>query len=453
MQIRKRNLIDVLEMLNAQERETAPKILVRVDFNVPMKDGIIADDSRIRGALPTIQAILRSNCNAILISHMGRPKLVQKGEDPDGQQRASLSLRPVAARLAVLLNTPVVFGEDCLGKKAEAVISTMPSEGGGVVLLENLRFYKQEEKNDENFARELASYADAYINDAFGTCHRAHASTAGVPAILDTKLCGIGSLVASELDFLNFSHLNDGERVAAIVGGSKVSSKLPVIRGLLKQVDTLILGGGLAFTFLKAQGIPVGSSMVEESMIGTALELLEEAKANGKNLVLPVDAVCAKSFPQGPMKLEDTKTFDLVPGAGIKDGFMGLDVGPKTVATFAGALDGMSKVVFNGKLDVNCVTNQSFEPRAYKYAVDSTGPMGVFEVVPFDEGTRGLVNVLADITSRGCVTVVGGGDSVSALAVFGKTDDVSYISTGGGVSLELLAGDPLPGVEAIGNVQ
>jgi phosphoglycerate kinase len=367
MQIRKRSLIDVLKMLNPQERETAPKILVRVDFNVPMKDGVIADDARIRGALPTIEAILRSNCNAILISHMGRPKLVQKGEDPDGHQRAKLSLRLVAARLAALLDTPVVFGEDCLGLKAKAVISAMPSEGGGVVLLENLRFYKQEEMNDANFARELASYADAYINDAFGTCHRAHASTAGVPAIMDTKLCGIGSLVASELDFLDFSHLNNkGELVAAIVGGSKVSSKLPVIRGLLKQVDTLILGGALAFTFLKAQGIPVGSSLVEEGMVDTALELLQEAKANGKNLVLPVDAVCANSFPQGPMKLEDTKTFDLVPGAGIEDGFMGLDVGPKTVAAFAGALDGMSKVVFNGKLDSNCVADPSYELRAYK---------------------------------------------------------------------------------------
>ena len=353
MQIRKRNLVDVLETLEAQKKSTAPNVLVRVDFNVPMNDdGTIADDSRIRGALPTIQAIVGSKCNAILVSHMGRPKLVQKGEDKDGEQRSKLSLRPVATQLAALIGKDVAFGEDCRGDKAAAAVSSMPAEGGGVLLLENLRFYKQEEKNDQDFAQELASYADAYINDAFGTCHRAHASTVGVPVLLDTKVCGIGSLVASELDFLDFSSLNKGDRVAAIVGGSKVSSKLPVIRGLLKQVDTLVLGGGLAFTFLKAQGISVGESMVEDGMLETALELIQEAKEQGKKLVIPVDAVCATSFPQGPMTREDTTTFDLVPGAGIEDGFMGLDVGPKTVAAFAGALDGVTKVVFNGKLDL-----------------------------------------------------------------------------------------------------
>lgn len=346
---RKRNLFDVLETLEARKGDVAPKILVRVDFNVPMNGGDIADDSRIRGAIPTIETILRSKCNAILVSHMGRPKLVQKGEDVGGQQRAKLSLRPAAERLGSLMELNVIFGEDCLGEKADAAISSLPAEGGGVVLLENLRFYKQEEHNDVDFAQKLASYADAYINDAFGTCHRAHASTAGVPGLLDTTLCGIGSLVASELDFLDFSSLKQGDRVAAIVGGSKVSTKLPVIQGLLRQVDTLVLGGGLAFTFLKAQGIPVGNSMVEESMLETALQLIEESKRLGKNLVLPIDAVCAKSFPQGPMDVEDTRTFDLVPTHGIEDGYMGLDVGPNTVAAFAGALDGMSKVIFNGK--------------------------------------------------------------------------------------------------------
>ena len=349
MLLRKRNLFDVLEALDARKGDTAPNILVRVDFNVPMNGGDIADDSRIRGAIPTIEAILRAKCNAILVSHMGRPKLVQKGEDVDGQQRAKLSLRPAAERLASLMEKNVIFGEDCLGEKAKDAVSSLPAEGGGIVLLENLRFYKQEEKNDEDFSRKLASYADAYINDAFGTCHRAHASTAGVPAFLDAKLCGIGSLVASELDYLYFSSLNEGDRVAAIVGGSKVSTKLPVIEGLLRQVDTLVLGGGLAFTFLKAQGISVGNSMVEESMLETALQLIEEAKRLGKNLVLPIDAVCATSFPQGPMDLADTRTFDLVPTCGIDDGYMGLDVGPKTVAAFVGALDGMSKVIFNGK--------------------------------------------------------------------------------------------------------
>ena len=365
---RKRNLFDVLETLDARKGDTAPNILVRVDFNVPMNGGDIADDSRIRGAIPTIEAILRAKCNAILVSHMGRPNLVQKGEDVGGQQRAKLSLRPAAERLGNLMERNVVFGEDCIGDKAKAAISSLPAEGGGIVLLENLRFYKQEEKMTKTFSRKLASYADAFINDAFGTCHRAHASTVGVPAILDTNLCGIGSLVASELDFLDFSSLNEGERVAAIVGGSKVSTKLPVIRGLLKQVDTLVLGGGLAFTFLKAQGIPVGNSMVEESMLETALQLIEEAKQLGKNLVLPVDAVCAKSFPQGPMNLTDTRTFDLIPSCGIDDGYMGLDVGPKTVAAFTGALAGMSKVIFNGKLSRK-TSEQSVFCATYSHAM------------------------------------------------------------------------------------
>jgi phosphoglycerate kinase len=272
--------------------------------------------------------------------------------------------------------------------------------------------------------RSLASYADAYINDAFGTCHRAHASVSGVPALLPPDRCGVGCLVASEISFLDFSHVAPGEHVAAIIGGSKVSTKLPVIQGLLKQVHTLVLGGGLAFTFLKAQGVAIGSSLVEEGMIDTAKDLLRQAEETGKTIVLPVDAVCASQFPKHAMSMDETKTFDLVPGAGIEDGWMGLDIGPKSVSLFQEKLQPATKLVFNG-------------------------PMGVFEVPPFDAGTRGLVQVMADLTKSGCITVVGGGDSVAALEAFGRTKDVTYISTGGGVTLELLAGEVLPGVAAI----
>jgi len=247
---------------------------------------------------------------------------------------------------------------------------------------------------------------------------------------MDAKLCGVGKLVQSELNYLDFTQLGEKDVVAAIIGGSKVSTKLPVIKGLLNSVDTLVLGGGLAFTFIKAMGVNVGSSLLEESMIDTARELIEEAKKNGKKLVVPVDAVCSASFPSGPMDIKDTKTFDIAPGCdGIQDGWMGLDAGPKTVKVFEEALQGVTKCVFNG-------------------------PAGVFEIAPFDVGTRGLVDILVDITkNKNCITVVGGGDSVAALEAFGKTKEVSYVSTGGGATLELLAGDKLPGVEAIESIQ
>jgi phosphoglycerate kinase len=428
--VRKRNVFDVLEALKGGELKDKKKtILVRVDFNVPMnKDGDITDDSRIRGALPTICAIVRAKCNAVLVSHMGRPKLVQKGEDNEEtrEQRKTLSLKPIAEHLAILLSKDVLFGEDCM--KAQETIQKLPEEGGGVCLLENLRFYKQEEKNDATFAKTLAGYADAYVNDAFGTCHRAHASVAGVPAQLPEDLCGIGCLVASELSFLDFNAVSPDEMIGAIIGGSKVSTKLPVIKGLLDRVNTLVLGGGLAFTFLKAQGVAIGDSLLEDSMIETAKELLAEAEKKGKKIVLPVDAVCSQAFPKGPMDKKDTKTFDLTPDTGIEAGWMGLDVGPKTVEVFHKALADTAKLVFNG-------------------------PMGVFEIQPFDDGTRGLVDSLEGLTKAGTVTVVGGGDSVAALEAFGKTASVSYVSTGGGATLELLAGDILPGVAAIADYE
>lgn len=332
----------------------------------------------------------------------------------------------MAEHLSKLIKVDVLFGDDCL--KSQETVDQLPASGGGLCLLENLRFYKQEEKNDKDFAQTLASYADAYVNDAFGTCHRAHASVSGVPSCLPTELCGIGCLVASELAFLDFKAVSESEKIAAIIGGSKVSTKLPVIKGLLNSVQVLVLGGGLAFTFLKAKGVPIGDSLVEEGMIETARELMEQAERDGKTLVIPLDAVCSREFPKTAMDEKDTKTFDLTPETGIEDGWMGLDVGPKTVDLFKTALGDVSKIVFNG-------------------------PAGVFEVKPFDKGTRGLVQILADVTSKGTVTVVGGGDSVAAMEEFGATNSVSYISTGGGATLELLAGDVLPGVAAIADFE
>jgi phosphoglycerate kinase len=424
-QIRKRNVFDVLAGLDGPGKN----ILVRVDFNVPMTSEFqITDDSRIRGALPTINAILKAKHNAILMSHMGRPKLVQKGEDTDGSQRKEMTLEHVQKRLGELAETDVIFVDDCIGDKVKDAVSKLPAEGGAILLLENLRFYKEEEKNEESFAKSLSELGDAYVNDAFGTCHRAHASVSGVPALLPKEKCGVGCLVAKEIAFLDFSTIGEKDVVAAVIGGSKVSTKLPVIKGLLNQVNTLVLCGGLAFTFAKAQGVNIGTSLVEDEMVETAKELMEEAKTKGKKIVLPIDVVCAKEFPKGEMKKEDTKTFDMVPDGGIEDGWMGLDAGPKTAAVFKEGLSDATKLVFNG-------------------------PAGVFEIKPFDEGTKALVDTIAELTTKGCITVVGGGDSVAAMEAFGKTDAVSYISTGGGATLELLAGDVLPGVAAIADFE
>jgi len=425
-QSRKRNVNDVLEDL---EKDGGSKsILVRVDFNVPMDaDGKITDDSRIRGAIPTIEIILKSGNNAILMSHMGRPKMVQKGED-DGTQRAALSLKHVIPRLTELTGADVRFVDDCIGDKVKAAVAELPKTGGAILVLENLRFRKDEETNVESFAQGLASIADAYINDAFGTAHRAHASVSGVPALMAKEKCGVGCLVASEVAYLDFSQLGENDKIAAIIGGSKVSTKLPVIKGLVNQVHILVLGGGLAYTFAKAKGIKIGTSLCEDDMVETAKEIMADAEKKGVKLLLPVDSICSKSFPSGPMSKEDTKTFEMVAGGGIDDDWMGLDVGPKTSALFKEGLREATKIIFNG-------------------------PMGVFEIAPFDTGTKALVDVLEEYTKNGAITVVGGGDSVAALEQFGKTDAVSYVSTGGGATLELLAGDVLPGVAAISDFE
>jgi len=425
-QIRKRNVNDVLETLGKDG--DSKNILVRVDFNVPMdENGKITDDSRIRGAIPTIEIILKSGNNAILMSHMGRPKLVQKGED-DGTQRAALSLKTVILCLKELSGADVRFVDDCIGEKVKEAVAELPRTGGSILVLENLRFRKDEESNVESFAQGLASIADAYINDAFGTAHRAHASVSGVPAFLPKEKCGVGCLVASEVAYLDFSQLGEGEKVAAIIGGSKVSTKLPVIIGLVNQVHILVLGGGLAYTFAKASGIKIGTSLCEDGMVDTAKEIMVNAKKRGVKLLLPIDAVGSKSFPSGPMSSNDIKHFDLVAGGGIDDDWMGLDIGPKTSALFKEGLSEATKIIFNG-------------------------PMGVFEIEPFDTGTKALVDTLEEKTQNGAVVVVGGGDSVAALEKFGKTEAVSYVSTGGGATLELLAGDVLPGVVAISDFE
>jgi phosphoglycerate kinase len=426
---RKRNVFDVLQSLKVQSKqdEGAKSVLVRVDFNVPMNaDGTISDDSRIRGALPTIEKIIQAKCNAIIISHMGRPKLVQKGLDDSVTklQRESLSLKPVAEHLQKLLGMNVAFASDCVGAVAYEAVDALPKEGGGLLVLENLRFHKEEEKNETKFTESLASLADAYVNDAFGTCHRAHASVTGVPTLKPKELCGVGLLVEAEVSYLDFENIEPGASITAIIGGSKVSTKLPVIEGLLNKVDTLVLGGGLAFTFLKALSIRVGNSLVEDSMIDVAKELLDSAERMGKRIILPVDAVCAREFPKSEMKLEDTLTFDLCPESGIDDGWSGFDIGPKSVELFRESIVGTTKLIFNG-------------------------PMGVFEMSPFEMGTKGVVDILRDITKEGTITVVGGGDSVAALEMFDETTSVSYVSTGGGATLELLSGAVLPGVDII----
>lgn len=424
-QTRKRNVNDVLETLGKDG--DAKNILVRVDFNVPMDGDKITDDSRIRGAIPTIKIILESGNNAILMSHMGRPKAVQKGED-DGTQRAALSLQHVVPTLKELSGADVAFVDDCIGDSVKEAVAALPKTGGSILVLENLRFRKDEEKNVESFAQGLASIADAYINDAFGTAHRAHASVAGVPALLPKEKCGIGCLVASEVAYLDFTNLAEGEKVAAIIGGSKVSTKLPVITGLIDQVQILVLGGGLAYTFAKANGIKIGTSLCEDDMVDQAKEIMAAAEKKGVKLLLPVDCIGTTSFPSGPMSLDDTKTFDMVPGGGVEDGWMGLDVGPKTSALFKEGLANASRIIFNG-------------------------PMGVFEIEPFDTGTKALVDAIEEHTNNGAISVVGGGDSVAALEKFGKTKAVSYVSTGGGATLELLAGDVLPGVAAISDFE
>ncbi len=379
------------------------KVLMRVDFNVPLESGRVTDDTRITESLPSIEKVLVEGGRLILMSHLGRPK---------GKTR-ELSLEPVAKRLQELLGKPVGFVTDCIGAEAEKAASELKS--GECLLLENLRFYGQEEKNDPGFAGELAKLGEIYINDAFGTAHRAHASTEGVTRHF--KQCAAGYLMQKELRFLGMALSSPAHPFVAVLGGSKISGKIDVITSLMDKVDVLLVGGGMVFTFYKAMGLEIGDSLLETDKIDLAKEILSKAKQKGLDLVLPEDIVIAKEADQKA----ETK---IVGRDGIEKGWRGLDIGPRTIGVFSKRLENAKTVVWNG-------------------------PMGVFEIDKFAKGTMEIARILAGITEKGATTIVGGGDSASAVAKAGVEKRISHISTGGGASLEFLEGKTLPGVAAL----
>ena len=390
------------------------RVLVRADFNVPLDaQGNITDDTRIRAALPTVQALIQAGAKVILASHLGRPVKKDKETGAVKIAREGNSLAPVATRLSQLLGQPVAFAPDCIGPEAEAVVNRL--ENGQVALLENVRFYPEEEDNDPEFARKLASLADLFVNDAFGSAHRAHASTAGVTAYLQPAVAGY--LVEKELQFLSGAIENPRRPLAAIIGGSKVSSKIGVIERLLEKVDKLLLGGGMIFTFYQAQGLKTGKSLVETDKLDLARSLMEKAKERGVELLLPVDVVVADRFDKDAQA--QTVSIHAIP-----EDWMGLDIGPESIKAFQAALQGCQTVVWNG-------------------------PMGVFEFDRFAVGTEAIARTLADLTQAGATTIIGGGDSVAAVEKVGLADKMTHISTGGGASLELLEGKVLPGIAAL----
>jgi 3-phosphoglycerate kinase len=382
------------------------RVLVRVDFNVPMsKDDPpkITDDKRILESLPTIKKIVADGGKVILMSHMGRPK---------GEKNLKYSLAPVAEHLTRVLNRGVFFSDDCISEDTKNIVNDL--KDGDILLLENLRFYKQEEDNDKDFAKQLASYGDVYINDAFGTAHRAHASTEGVTHFIEK--CAAGYLMEKELEFLSKAVSHPEHPYVAILGGSKISGKIDVIRSLLDKADKILVGGGMVFTFYKAMGHEIGKSILEEDKLDLAKELINESK--GK-IMLPIDIVIADEFKnESPSKV--------VYGNEMPDDKIGMDIGPETVKQFREEIIKAKTVVWNG-------------------------PMGVFEMDNFSKGTFEIAKALVDATKKGAVTIIGGGDSAAAIAKAGLEKDVSHVSTGGGASLEYLEGKTLPGVEALTN--
>jgi phosphoglycerate kinase len=380
------------------------RVLVRADFNVPVDNGSITDDTRIRAALPTIQDLTSKGAKVILCSHFGRPK---------GQVNEDMRLTPVAKRLSELLGKEVVKCDDCIGDQVAAKVGAM--QDGDVVLLENVRFHAGEEKNDPEFAKQLASVADLYVNDAFGTAHRAHASTEGVTHYLSPSVAGY--LIEKELQYLQATIENPQRPLAAIIGGSKVSSKIGVIETLLEKCDKLLIGGGMIFTFYKARGLNVGKSLVEEDKLELAKSLEAKAKERGVDLLLPTDVVVADKFAADANA--ETVSIENIPDDG-----MGLDIGPDSVKLFQDALKNCKAVIWNG-------------------------PMGVFEFEKFAVGTEAIAHSLADLTKQGATTIIGGGDSVAAVEKVGVAEQMSHISTGGGASLELLEGKELPGITAL----
>ncbi|KAG8462913.1 hypothetical protein KFE25_001686 [Diacronema lutheri] len=380
------------------------RVLVRCDLNVPLDGKKITDDTRIRASVPTIKHLMSKGAKVLLSSHLGRPK--------DGPED-KFSLAPCAVRMSELLGKEVVMAPDCIGDSVAALVAKM--NDGDVMLLENVRFYKEEEKNVPAFAEKLAANADLYVNDAFGTAHRAHGSTEGVTKYLKPSVAGF--LLQKELDYLEGAVQSPKRPFAAIVGGSKVSSKIGVIESMLDKVDKLIIGGGMVFTFLKARGLSTGSSLVEEDKVDLARSLEAKAKAKGVKLILPTDVVIADKFDANA----NSKT---VPVTEIPDGWMGLDSGAASTKMIQDELSDCKTIIWNG-------------------------PMGVFEFDKFAAGTTGIAETLAQLTGKGAITIIGGGDSVAAVEKAGLAEKMSHISTGGGASLELLEGQVLPGVAAL----